>query len=288
MHVDTIEEAPESLRWPVRYVGEASRAVAIVDLIDRHSRALFGYALLFGAAVHPFGIAANALVQRPGVERYAIQVGVAVEILIIAAYLYREWLFKSVRQQPVIVVLVAIICLLPMATDNGLFLTGYYNIAFVPFTFACFAGWKWWVVPASMLAASAYLAPQLWHQPTVSDFGLETFNPLFDVAEFFVIAAAVAAISGYFSKLVSRYLARAQVERIDSDPWISAADLTLLTEREIEVGGLLSAGLTNGEIGARLFLSPRTVESHVRSAKRKLNAATRTELAVAVALAMNP
>jgi DNA-binding CsgD family transcriptional regulator/tetratricopeptide (TPR) repeat protein len=51
-----------------------------------------------------------------------------------------------------------------------------------------------------------------------------------------------------------------------------------VTSREMDVLQLLSAGLTNAEIAARLFLSPRTVETHVASLLAKLHAANRTEL----------
>ena len=46
---------------------------------------------------------------------------------------------------------------------------------------------------------------------------------------------------------------------------------------------LLSEGLSNEEIGKRLFISPETVRTHVRKAMDKLNADTRTQ-AVATAL----
>ena len=58
-------------------------------------------------------------------------------------------------------------------------------------------------------------------------------------------------------------------------------DIGLLTEREQEVLHLLAQGLTNREIGARLFLSAKTVEHHVGAVLRKLGVKTRTEAAAA-------
>ena len=56
-------------------------------------------------------------------------------------------------------------------------------------------------------------------------------------------------------------------------PWAS------LSRRELEVTDLLRDGLTNPEIAMRLFISRRTVESHVASVIRKLGAANRTQIA---------
>lgn len=53
-----------------------------------------------------------------------------------------------------------------------------------------------------------------------------------------------------------------------------------LTSRECEVVTLVSDGLSNNEIADLLFVSPRTVQSHVASALGKLGARTRTQLAV--------
>ena len=52
-----------------------------------------------------------------------------------------------------------------------------------------------------------------------------------------------------------------------------------VTSREAEVGGLLAGGLTNAEIGERLFLSPRTVEKHVAALLLKTGCRGRTMLA---------
>jgi DNA-binding NarL/FixJ family response regulator len=56
-----------------------------------------------------------------------------------------------------------------------------------------------------------------------------------------------------------------------------------LTSREREVLRLLADGLSNEEIGKRLFISAETVRTHLRKAMDKLGAETRTQ-AVAVAL----
>jgi DNA-binding CsgD family transcriptional regulator len=56
----------------------------------------------------------------------------------------------------------------------------------------------------------------------------------------------------------------------------------LLSEREQEVGGLVVDGLTHKEIGARLYISPKTVEQHVARLRRKLAARNRAELVAAL------
>ncbi|WP_167761548.1 LuxR family transcriptional regulator [Blastococcus sp. CT_GayMR19] len=56
-----------------------------------------------------------------------------------------------------------------------------------------------------------------------------------------------------------------------------------VTSREMDVLGLVSAGLTNADIAGRLYLSPRTVETHVASLLAKLGAADRGQLRSRVA-----
>ena len=62
-------------------------------------------------------------------------------------------------------------------------------------------------------------------------------------------------------------------------PSAQAAAPTALTEREAEVMSLVADGLTSKQIAARLFLSPRTVDMHVRNSMIKLDCATRAQAA---------
>lgn len=52
-----------------------------------------------------------------------------------------------------------------------------------------------------------------------------------------------------------------------------------VTRREVEVGQLVADGLTNAEIGERLYLSSRTVEKHVAALLAKTGCRGRTQLA---------
>ncbi|MEA2293459.1 MAG: two-component system, NarL family, response regulator NreC [Solirubrobacteraceae bacterium] len=51
-----------------------------------------------------------------------------------------------------------------------------------------------------------------------------------------------------------------------------------LSERELEVLRLIALGHTNAEVGAQLFLSVRTVETHRSHIQRKVSRTTRAEL----------
>ena len=58
-----------------------------------------------------------------------------------------------------------------------------------------------------------------------------------------------------------------------------AASTTELTVQERQVARIVATGATNKEAAALLFLSPRTVEYHLRSLFSKLGISSRTELA---------
>jgi len=52
-----------------------------------------------------------------------------------------------------------------------------------------------------------------------------------------------------------------------------------LTRREAEIAGLIALGMSNKEIGEKLVIGRRTVESHVEHILQKLALASRTQVA---------
>jgi DNA-binding NarL/FixJ family response regulator len=56
-----------------------------------------------------------------------------------------------------------------------------------------------------------------------------------------------------------------------------------LTAQELQIALLARDGLSNPEIGARLFISPRTAEYHLHKVYGKLGISSRTELHLVLA-----
>jgi DNA-binding CsgD family transcriptional regulator len=77
----------------------------------------------------------------------------------------------------------------------------------------------------------------------------------------------------------ARELSGAEVRLDDPGPMAAGSGLS---EREVEVARLVVAGRTHREIGAQLFLSPKTVEHHVARIRTKLGATSRAELLAAL------
>jgi DNA-binding NarL/FixJ family response regulator len=82
----------------------------------------------------------------------------------------------------------------------------------------------------------------------------------------------VAAGKNYFSKEVSATLMNSFIRRKGNGPADQASSLEELTKREIEILRLIAEENTNQEIADKLFISPRTVDTHRRNLILKLDA----------------
>ncbi|HEX3785137.1 MAG TPA: AAA family ATPase [Pseudonocardiaceae bacterium] len=100
-------------------------------------------------------------------------------------------------------------------------------------------------------------------------------------------AALVRAVDQYATLdadwQVARTQARLRAYRIGSGPRVKHSKARTgwhsLTPKEVTVAELIVEGLSNAQIAARLFLSPRTVATHVSHILGKLQVRTRTDIA---------
>jgi DNA-binding NarL/FixJ family response regulator len=113
-----------------------------------------------------------------------------------------------------------------------------------------------------------------------------------------LFAAILAGASGYVLKQIAGHDLLDIVRRVAAgqsmiDPVLTArvldrirngapgaAELADLTEREREILTLIAEGLTNRQIGERLFLAEKTVKNYVSSLLAKLGLESRTQAAV--------
>lgn len=87
------------------------------------------------------------------------------------------------------------------------------------------------------------------------------------------VMAGKLFLSAPLSELaIAAYATRAQEASAPIDRY------DMLTDREREVLQLAAQGMSNTEIGVRLAISPRTVETHRINLMRKLNLSTQTDL----------
>jgi DNA-binding NarL/FixJ family response regulator len=115
------------------------------------------------------------------------------------------------------------------------------------------------VDPAAVREAAAALADRPWEAAVLC-------------------GAAAARVTD--PETVKRLLGRGRALRATVTAEQAAAGV--LSTRERSVGELLLDGLTHKEIGARLYISSKTVEQHVARIRQKLPAANRVQLVAAL------
>ncbi len=95
--------------------------------------------------------------------------------------------------------------------------------------------------------------------------------------------AGQAAIRTADAVAARRLLERARdLMHADSAAHAQGRPSDVLSERETEISRLVLAGRTHREIGAQLYISPKTVEHHVARIRTKLGVSTRAEFVAAL------
>jgi DNA-binding NarL/FixJ family response regulator len=92
------------------------------------------------------------------------------------------------------------------------------------------------------------------------------------------LLSAVRTI-GSGGSVVDPVLARRMVDWMDQ-PSAEPVPLSGLTDQQLRILALLAQGLTNREIGARLYLAEKTVKNHVTRILAKLGVQRRTQAAL--------
>ena len=121
--------------------------------------------------------------------------------------------------------------------------------------------------------------------------------------DLFERARTLLAYGGRLRRAQQKTKARQQLraaltlfDQLGAEPWSAQAGAELaatgetarrrhpstrnqLTPQELQIASLLAAGRTSREAAASLFISPKTIEYHLRSVYRKLGINSRDELA---------
>ena len=87
--------------------------------------------------------------------------------------------------------------------------------------------------------------------------------------------------------LIDPALTARVLERVRNGP-ATAPELAELTEQELKLLGLIAEGLTNRQIGERMFLAEKTVKNYVSSILAKLGLERRTQAAVLASKLLGP
>jgi DNA-binding NarL/FixJ family response regulator len=106
-----------------------------------------------------------------------------------------------------------------------------------------------------------------------------------DVKGLDLVAAIRQVAEG--NSLIDPALTARVLERVRNGP-ATAPELADLTEQELKLLALIAEGLTNRQIGERMFLAEKTVKNYVSSILSKLGLERRTQAAVLASRLLGP
>ena len=140
-----------------------------------------------------------------------------------------------------------------------------------------------WVLSNRLAALVAIVASLLFGASIAVESGNRMSMILLGAAVFITAAIGRLYATGLDSVLSSRRHMRPTIKKWNAPTTLDGMDqsshgLRSLTRRELEVARLAAEGYTAAEIGRRLNIGDRTVESHLGSAYSKLRISSRVQL----------
>lgn len=275
-------ELGEHLQSPVRGDGRFGNAQgAFLKAADPLYRSLFTGTLTCVVASSVWGVVDVVLNGRLSDVPVSAPVGVVIALGGGVALWYRTALFTALRHRP----LLLLIATVPVAA--ALALVGRNAGHFTPLLWSI-------VLLGSVVADSrvrlgvlltgGVLGSYVMGSLAVRGLEVSRLNPVGvddELARLLIVNCGLALVSILALRSVGRYLARLDGSQAEcaSIP-LAPVRCSGLTPREIEVVQRVAAGQTNQQIGTEMFLSPRTVQTHVTHALQKTGASGRVELAV--------
>ena len=258
----------------------------LVDATERLYRSLFTAAAAFALSMAIWGIVIAPFNSFHHHAPRSVMLGLALAAPSALVLVRRQEAFELLRRRPATVLLFVGVALAVLWLDGG-WRSSYYLASYAAIALAAVAcGIRWSLACGALLAAGYVLGV------VVNGYSWEELRALHD-ADSVVANTGGYLIAGYFFAAPVAWLAR-YVARINQVAGFSRAPeptsqqrrlgsrrTATLSAREIQVVQLIADGETNQAIAERLFLSPRTIQSHVESAMRKTESKNRAELAVA-------
>lgn len=266
----------------------AGRGITVVRATERLYRSLFTASLVFGAVAAIWAVA-----NQPLHELHAQDFGSALILgavgfsLSLLALWQRSSLFELFREHPAWLLAAVAVAAGLLWADSDMD-SSFYWLSLAPIAMAGVAAdLRWTVMCALALAGALVFGMLVVHGYSLSQFSSAGLLDVFaEQLGGYLAAAAVVAVpmdrlAGYVGR-INQYVAEDAKAVAAGGSVLSPARAATasLSAREVEVTQLVADGMSNEEIAGQLYLSPRTVQSHVASSMRKTTTRSRTELAV--------
>jgi DNA-binding CsgD family transcriptional regulator len=263
----------------------------LVAATERLYRSLFAAAIGLALAMSLWGMAIAPFNSFNGHAGLSLALGALLVAAFLAAFACRHSLYEVLRRRPALLLIPLLLTVVVLWIDGG-WRSSYYLASYAAIGLAAVvADLRWSLVCAAVLAAG-YIAGL-----GVNDYSWGELKALKDADSVVAntggymlaacfLAVPVAWLGSYVARINQVVAADAGESGSRLGPTAPSGEQITdrLSAREVEVVQLIASGATNEEIAEQLFVSPRTVQSHVKNAMEGTGTRNRTELAVLAVL----